>query len=191
MKSSFLNIPDYSGAVVYCIQNVSNGKKYIGSTLNLKHRIQSHIAALKGGYHNSEEMQSDFDNGDCFEITELYRSYKQQENDIKTDVRIKEYYSIIENDCVNNGYNNYAFKVFADIPKEYDFPDCKQGTFLYILRRSLVEKDLKVSDLARLLNTSYQNLDQKLKRDNFSEKEMLQIAEVLDLDLEIELKEKK
>ena len=63
--------------------------------------------------------------------------------------------------------------------------------FAKLIRHSLVEKDLKVSDLARLLNTSYQNLDQKLKRDNFSEKEMLQIAEVLNLDLEIELKEKK
>lgn len=62
--------------------------------------------------------------------------------------------------------------------------------FAKLVRHSLVEKDLKVSDLARLLNTSYQNLDQKLKRDNFSEKEMLQIAEVLNLDLEIELKEK-
>lgn len=63
--------------------------------------------------------------------------------------------------------------------------------FAKLVRHSLVEKDLKVSDLARLLNTSYQNLDQKLKRDNFSEKEMLQIAEVLNLDLEIVLKEKK
>lgn len=62
--------------------------------------------------------------------------------------------------------------------------------FAKLVRHSLVEKDLKVSDLARLLNTSYQNLDQKLKRDNFSEKEMSQIAEVLNLDLEIELKEK-
>ena len=55
--------------------------------------------------------------------------------------------------------------------------------FAKLVKHSLVEKDLKVSDLARLLNTSYQNLDQKLKRDNFSEKEMRQISEVLGLDL--------
>lgn len=63
--------------------------------------------------------------------------------------------------------------------------------FAKLVRHSLVGKDLKVSDLARLLNTSYQNLDQKLKRDNFSEKEMLQIAEALDLDLNIMLEQKK
>ena len=56
------------------------------------------------------------------------------------------------------------------------------------IRHSLVEKGMKVSDLARLLNTSYQNLDQKLKRDNFSEKEMQEIADVLGLDLVVMLK---
>lgn len=62
--------------------------------------------------------------------------------------------------------------------------------FTKIVRHSLVEKDLKVTDLAKLLNTSSQNLSQKMSRDNFSEKEMLQIADVLNLDLEIILKEK-
>lgn len=59
--------------------------------------------------------------------------------------------------------------------------------FAKIVKHTLVEKDLKVSDLARLLDTSYQNLDQKLKRDNFSEKEMRQIAEALNLELLIDL----
>lgn len=62
--------------------------------------------------------------------------------------------------------------------------------FAKVIKHQLVEKDMKKSDLARLLDTSYQNLDQKMKRDNFSEKEMLQIAEVLNLDLEIALKER-
>ena len=62
--------------------------------------------------------------------------------------------------------------------------------FTKLIRHQLVEKDFKISDLARLLNTSYQNLDQKLKRDNFSEKEMLQIADVLNLDLKILLENK-
>lgn len=60
--------------------------------------------------------------------------------------------------------------------------------FTKIIKHSLVEKDLKVSDLARLLDTSYQNLDQKLKRDNFSEKEMLQIADALNLKLILDLR---
>ena len=57
--------------------------------------------------------------------------------------------------------------------------------FSKIIKHQLVEKDLKVSDLARLLNTSYQNIDQKMKRDNFSEKEMQEIANALQLELKI------
>ncbi|MBQ8279747.1 MAG: transcriptional regulator [Roseburia sp.] len=60
--------------------------------------------------------------------------------------------------------------------------------FAKLIKHSLVEKNLKISDLARLLNTSYQNLDQKIKRDNFSEKEMQEIADALQLNLVIELK---
>lgn len=60
--------------------------------------------------------------------------------------------------------------------------------FTKIIKHSLIEKNLKVSDLARLLNTSYQNLDQKLKRDNFSEKEMQEIADALNMKLLLELK---
>lgn len=60
--------------------------------------------------------------------------------------------------------------------------------FAKIIKHTLIEKNLKVSDLARLLNTSSQNLSQKFNRDNFSEKEMLQIAEALNMQLLLDLK---
>ena len=60
--------------------------------------------------------------------------------------------------------------------------------FSKIVRHSLVDKGLKVSDLARLLNTSHSNLTQKLNRDNFSEREMLDIAEALGFTLDIRLR---
>lgn len=46
-------------------------------------------------------------------------------------------------------------------------------------------KEMKLSELAALLNTSQSNLSNKLKRDNFSEKELQEIAEVLDVELDI------
>lgn len=60
--------------------------------------------------------------------------------------------------------------------------------FAKIIKHTLVEKNLKVSDLAKYLDTSSQNLSQKLKRDNFSEKEMLQIADALNMELLLDLK---
>ena len=60
--------------------------------------------------------------------------------------------------------------------------------FAKFLKLCLIEKDMKISELAKLLNTSSQNLSQKIKRDNFSEKEMKQIADLLEMNLIIELK---
>lgn len=53
------------------------------------------------------------------------------------------------------------------------------------IRIMLVEENLKIIDLADRLNTSQQNISAKLKRNNFSVKEMEQIAEVLGYNLEI------
>ena len=63
--------------------------------------------------------------------------------------------------------------------------------FETIAKHKLVDRSLKVSDLARALETSHSNLSQKFRRDNFSEKEMLEIADALDCDLVIELKDHK
>lgn len=53
------------------------------------------------------------------------------------------------------------------------------------IRIMLVEENLKIIDLADRLNTSHQNISAKLKRNNFSVKEMEQIADVLGYNLEI------
>lgn len=59
------------------------------------------------------------------------------------------------------------------------------------IRIMLVEENLKIIDLADRLNTSQQNISAKLKRNNFSVKEMEQIAEVLGYNLEITFTKKK
>ena len=62
--------------------------------------------------------------------------------------------------------------------------------FSKLLKIKLVEMDMTAKELASKLGTTQQNISAKMKRDNFSEKEMRQIAEALGLDLEIELKKK-
>ena len=55
--------------------------------------------------------------------------------------------------------------------------------FSKLLKIKLVEMDMTAKELASKLGTTQQNISAKMKRDNFSEKEMRQIAEVLELDL--------
>ena len=54
------------------------------------------------------------------------------------------------------------------------------------IRLLLVKKDnISESELARRLGTSRSNLSRKMKRDNFTEKELQGIADVLGCDLKI------
>lgn len=53
------------------------------------------------------------------------------------------------------------------------------------LKALLAYKETNAAHLAELLNCSQANISQKLKRDNFSEKEMQQIADILNCDLKI------
>ncbi|MFJ5564361.1 helix-turn-helix transcriptional regulator [Lysinibacillus xylanilyticus] len=52
------------------------------------------------------------------------------------------------------------------------------------IKMLMVEKDITLSELAEKIGTSQPNLSNKIKRDNFSEKELNQIAEVLDVKYE-------
>ena len=45
--------------------------------------------------------------------------------------------------------------------------------------------NISEAELARRLGTSPQNLHSKMKRDNFSEQELVQIAEALDCDFSL------
>jgi transcriptional regulator with XRE-family HTH domain len=47
------------------------------------------------------------------------------------------------------------------------------------IRILIKRKNITISELSRLIGTTNQNLSNKLSRDNFSEKELQQIAEAL------------
>lgn len=53
------------------------------------------------------------------------------------------------------------------------------------VRILLVKRKITVTDLAKRLGMSQSNLSNKLSRDNFSEKELQEIAEALNCNLDI------
>lgn len=53
------------------------------------------------------------------------------------------------------------------------------------VRILLVKRKITVTDLAKRLRMSQSNLSNKLSRDNFNEKELQEIAEALNCDLDI------
>ena len=50
------------------------------------------------------------------------------------------------------------------------------------IKKALLEKDMQVKDLAKLLNCTPENLYLKFKRDNWKEKDVQEIADVLGYD---------
>ncbi|MBE6598587.1 MAG: helix-turn-helix transcriptional regulator [Ruminococcaceae bacterium] len=64
------------------------------------------------------------------------------------------------------------------------------GTSIKI-KTILWERNLTIKKLAEKIGTSGANLSNKLSRDNFSEKEMREIANALDCDLEINFIDRK
>lgn len=52
------------------------------------------------------------------------------------------------------------------------------------IRLLMVERDVTAAKLAEMIGTSQSNLSNKLKRDNFSENELMEIAEALEAKFE-------
>ena len=50
------------------------------------------------------------------------------------------------------------------------------------IKKALLEKDMNVVDLAKLLNCTPENLYNKFKKDNWREKDVMEIAEKLGYD---------
>ena len=58
------------------------------------------------------------------------------------------------------------------------------------IKSILIYKDMTITDLSEKLGKSVQNLSNLLKKDNFRESELKEIADKLDCDLKIEFVDK-
>ena len=67
--------------VIYAIQHNVTKRIYIGSSINVKSRYQSHLYQLRAGKHRIEDMQSDFNEyGEDYSLFILgeYTSYRNR-----------------------------------------------------------------------------------------------------------------
>ena len=95
------NTPDYNGIGVYCLIDTVNGKKYIGSSINVSKRIQQHerTFALK---KCSSKLLNAINSGHHFDC-EILEKIDYGVNQFYIFEREKYYIDLFE--TLNKGYN--------------------------------------------------------------------------------------
>lgn len=59
------------------------------------------------------------------------------------------------------------------------------------IRQVLIDKEIGISTFAEMLNIKQSNFSQQLKRDNFRENDIRNMADLLDCDVQITLRDRK
>lgn len=89
---------------IYKIQNVENGKIYIGESADVLRRFKKHIGCLNNKKHDNYKLQSDFDlyGADSFNF---YILYKLPDDATKEERVAYEDYFIERYNSIESGYN--------------------------------------------------------------------------------------
>lgn len=61
MYLKYPELQEYKCSGIYVIENTTNGKKYIGSAVNLRNRIRGHFRKLETGVHGNIKLQRAWD----------------------------------------------------------------------------------------------------------------------------------
>ncbi len=57
---SLAELANYKRSGVYCIMNTVDGKKYVGSSVNINNRVKNHFLHLRKGNHSNDYLQKAF-----------------------------------------------------------------------------------------------------------------------------------
>lgn len=82
---------------VYAIINQRNGRKYIGSSLNLKSRAYNHKRGIERKNHSNAEIRKDAENGDNFIFKIIFLTDETictKRSEIKSRTQLLEYQTI-------------------------------------------------------------------------------------------------
>lgn len=70
--------------IIYCIENIKNGFKYVGQSINPKKRLQTHFSNLRNNKHENRKFQESFNefgisNFISYNLTDYIENYDEVE----------------------------------------------------------------------------------------------------------------
>jgi hypothetical protein len=154
---------EYNKSGIYCILNKCNNKKYIGSSLSMRTRLQRHRSALRGNYHTNEYLQNSWNkygenNFECFVL-----EYCEEK-----DLIIKENYYVnllssynITKDIIRNKPSEKSRKKHSETRKKMFslnlLPKCNKKIYKYDLNGNFIceyESLKKASEVNKISKSS-------------------------------------
>lgn len=131
---------------IYCIENLINHKKYIGSSINIYQRWSNHKSDLRGNRHHNNHLQDAWnkygENNFKFSIIELCDEAEIKERE--------QYYLDTLYPFKQNGYNieKYSNNTINNMNKEF-----YQSDKVHFTNKNSIKKDVVIQICELLCNT--------------------------------------
>lgn len=135
---------------IYCILNLLNQKKYIGSSKNIYDRLVNHKMMLKNNNHHNNYLQNSWNkyksNNFIYIILEECDINKLIEREQFYIDNLKPEYNFITNviDVKITGKEIYQYDLNGNFIKKYDY-----------IKQACIENDIHQSTICRYLNGEY------------------------------------
>ena len=158
---------------IYCIHNTVNGKKYIGSSINIQQRLLKHRSQLRGNYHENPFLQNSYNKyGESSFITYPV-IYCEEKNLLCNEqhyiLAFNSEYNIAKDVLRGAQTDATKEKHSATKKKMYKegklFPNCSKEIKVYTIKGEYVNTFATIEETSNSLNVATTSIQRVLKKE--------------------------